>query len=325
MNKGKIKVVIGSTQKLGVGVNVQERLVSLHHLSVPWRPADMVQREGRILRKGNTCKEIFIYRYITESTFDAYSWQLLENKQKFIASFLSGISVAREMDDIADTVLSYAEVKALAIGNPLIKKRVEIANSLEHAKISCRARQKQIQNLRGIIETAPAKIQKHKQLAEIADADYNYYIQNKERVPNDKRINFGATLILMLYKNIFYSKETLFDVYQGFDIFLPANMSREHSYVIVKSPNGGEYYCEMELDKQPKGCSMTIDYLLEHLKDRVVKHKEDIANIEKQVSEAQYDLEQDNAYLDEVERLKKKLEEIDAMLEAFAQQDKKVS
>ena len=121
MNEGKLKVVIGSTQKLGVGVNVQEKLVAIHHLSVPWRPADMVQREGRILRKGNTSEEVYIYRYITEGSFDAYSWQLLENKQRFISSFLSGTSATRDMGDIADTVLTYAEVKALAIGNPLIK------------------------------------------------------------------------------------------------------------------------------------------------------------------------------------------------------------
>lgn len=325
MNKGKIKVVVGSTPKLGIGVNIQEKLIALHHLSVPWRPADMVQRQGRILRKGNTCKEIFIYRYITEGSFDAYSWQLLENKQKFIASFLSGVCVAREMDDIADTVLSYAEVKALAIGNPLIKKRVEVANELEHAKIDCRSRQKQLQKLREIISSAPGKIKKHEELARVAGLEYQYYSDNKEKIPNDKRIAFGTTLILILYKNSFRSQESLFDTYQGFDVILPANMTREHPYVIIRGPYGGEYYCEMELDKQPRGYSMSIDYLLEHLKDRVVNNNKAIEKIKKQVAEAQSDLDQDNCYLDEVERLKKKLEQIDAMLEEFANQEQKAS
>ena len=325
MNKGKIKVVVGSTPKLGIGVNVQEKLIALHHLSVPWRPADMVQREGRILRKGNTCKEVFIYRYITEGSFDAYSWQLLENKQKFIASFLSGVCVAREMDDIADTVLSYAEVKALAIGNPLIKKRVEVANELEHAKIDCRSRQKQLQKLRSIIGSAPAKIEKHQELARIAGLEYQYYCDNKKTVPNGQRIVFGSTLVLMLYKNSFRSQESLFDTYQGFDVMLPANMTREHPYVIIRGPHGGEYYCEMELDKQPRGYSMTIDYLLEHLKDRVVNNNKAVESIKKQVAEAQSDLDQDNWYLDEVDRLKKKLEQIDAMLEESANQEKMAS
>ena len=229
------------------------------------------------------------------------------------------------MDDIADTVLSYAEVKALAIGNPLIKKRVEVANELEHAKIDCRSRQKQLQKLREIISSAPGKIKKHEELARIAGLEYQYYSDNKEKIPNDKRIAFGSTLILMLYKNSFRSQESLFDTYQGFDVILPANMTREHPYVIIRGPYGGEYYCDMELDKQPRGYSMSIDYLLEHLKDRVVNNNKAIDKIKKQVAEAQSDLNQDNCYLDEVERLKKKLEQIDAMLEEFANQEQKAS
>lgn len=127
---GKIRVLIGSTFKLGLGVNIQDRLIALHHLDVPWRPADMTQREGRILRQGNRNKKVFIYRYITQGSFDAYSWQLLETKQRFITGLLSGSITERSGSDIEDTVLNYAEVKALAVGNPLIKERVEAANEL---------------------------------------------------------------------------------------------------------------------------------------------------------------------------------------------------
>ena len=127
---GEVRVLLGSTFKLGLGVNVQDRLIAVHHLDVPWRPADMIQREGRILRQGNTNEKIYIYRYITEGSFDAYSWQLLETKQRFITALLSGSYIERSGTDIEDTVLDYAEVKALAVGNPLLKERVETANEL---------------------------------------------------------------------------------------------------------------------------------------------------------------------------------------------------
>ena len=130
-NNGEIRILIGSTFKLGTGVNVQNKLIAIHHLDVPWRPSDMVQREGRIIRPGNTNEEVFIYRYITEHSFDAYSWQLLELKQKFISKLLNNDVNTRDIDDIDSTVLNYAEVKALAIGNPLIKKRVETFNEIQ--------------------------------------------------------------------------------------------------------------------------------------------------------------------------------------------------
>ena len=130
VRNGEVRILIGSTFKLGLGVNIQDRLIALHHIDVPWRPADMTQREGRILRQGNVNSQVYIYRYITEGSFDAYSWQLLETKQRFISGLLSGSLTTRSGADIEDTVLDYAEVKALAVGNPLVKKRVEAANEL---------------------------------------------------------------------------------------------------------------------------------------------------------------------------------------------------
>ena len=162
VNEGIVRVIIGSTEKLGVGVNIQKNLVALHHLSVPWRPSDIEQREGRILRQGNECGKVFIFRYITKGTFDGYSWQKLESKQKFIASFLAGATSASRVDDIADTVLSYAEIKALAIGNPLIKKRVETANLIEHLRISSRQRINELSKIQVIIESQPKKMTQQK-------------------------------------------------------------------------------------------------------------------------------------------------------------------
>jgi len=321
MNKGELKVVIGSTQKLGVGVNVQERLVAIHHLSVPWRPADMVQREGRILRKGNTSEEVFIYRYITEGSFDAYSWQLLENKQRFISSFLSGTSAAREMDDIADTVLTYAEVKALAIGNPLIKKRVEVANKLERVKITCRSRQKEMQQLRVVIDSLPDKIKDFEKLAKRTEMDYNYYLSNKESVSNEERIAFGEELLEAIANNIAFPVERMFDSYQGFDIYLPANMEYEHRYILIKSRNEGVYRCEIEMDRTPLGCSKSIDYLLEHLNERAERLYQNAATARKQKQEAEADLDRDNPYLKSVEAITKELSEIDSELEEFAKKE----
>ncbi len=130
MRCGRVRIMIGSTFKMGLGMNVQDHLIAVHHIDIPWRPADMVQREGRILRPGNLNPKVYIYRYITEGSFDAYSWQLLETKQRFISELLSGAYAQRSGGDIKDAVLDYAEVKALAVGNPLLKERVETANEL---------------------------------------------------------------------------------------------------------------------------------------------------------------------------------------------------
>lgn len=323
MNSGKLRVVIGSTQKLGVGVNVQERLIALHHLSVPWRPADMVQREGRIIRKGNTCEQVFIFRYITEGSFDAYSWQLLENKQRFISSFLSGNCAEREMDDIADAVLTYAEVKALCIGNKLIKTRVEVANQLERAKVASRARQRQMQELRTVIETSPKKQEQLKTLAKIARKDFAFYSSLKTAIPNDERIAFGEELIEALKENIAQSTQRIFDDYRGFDIVLPADMSEDCPYILIKSINNGCYRCEIELDKSALGCSKTIDYLLEHLDSRAQKLCSQADEVKKQMIEAQIDLDKDNPYIELIEELKIKLDDIDLLLEE-GKQEKKV-
>ena len=323
MNKGEVRIVIGSTKKLGVGVNVQERLVAIHHLDVPWRPADMVQREGRILRKWNTSDEVFIYRYITEGSFDAYSWQLLENKQRFIASFLSGTSVMRDISDIADTVLTYAEVKALAIGNPLIKKRVEIANELEKTKIASRARQKQMQELKTVLENNPIKIKKLETLSRIAKDDFEHYSKARETIPNEERLAFGEELLEATNSNVLSDKEQIFDTYQGFKIVLPADMLPERRYVLIKSDAGGNYVCEMDNDKTFMGCSKSIDYLLDHLEERSKKLQEQAELAKKQVNLAKAELERDNPYIEKVKRIQVELNAIDEELEKNAKNDEK--
>ena len=114
------------TSKMGAGTNVQDRLIALHHLDVPWRPSDIEQQEGRILRQGNRNRKVKIFRYVTEGTFDAYSWQLIENKQKFISQIMTSKSPVRSCEDVDESALSYAEVKALATGNPYIKEKMDL-------------------------------------------------------------------------------------------------------------------------------------------------------------------------------------------------------
>src|SRR2546428_2294566 len=123
---GKVRILSGSTQKMGPGTNVQERLIALHHLDAPWRPADVEQREGRILRQGNKNEAVQIYRYVTEGSFDAYMWQTLETKAKFIAQVMSGDMTIRRLEDLDSAALTYAEVKAIASGNPLVIEKAQV-------------------------------------------------------------------------------------------------------------------------------------------------------------------------------------------------------
>lgn len=123
---GQVRILMGSTPKLGAGTNIQDRLIALHHLDCPWKPSDLEQQEGRILRQGNRNKQVKIYRYVTENTFDSYMWQILENKQKFISQIMTSKSPVRACDDVDDTALSYAEIKALATGNPYIKEKMDL-------------------------------------------------------------------------------------------------------------------------------------------------------------------------------------------------------
>ena len=135
VRSGQVRVLIGSTQKMGAGTNVQQRLIALHHLDCPWRPADLQQREGRIIRQGNQNPEVDIYTYVTENTFDSYLYQMVEGKQKFIGQIMTSKSPVRSAEDIDETALSYAEIKALCTGNPLIKERMDLDIDVQRLRL----------------------------------------------------------------------------------------------------------------------------------------------------------------------------------------------
>lgn len=132
---GQVRILMGSTPKLGAGTNIQDWLIALHHLDCPWKPSDLEQQEGRILRQGNRNKQVKIYRYVTENTFDSYMWQILENKQKLISQIMTSKSPVRACDDVDDTALSYAEIKALATGNPYIKEKMDLDIQVSKLKL----------------------------------------------------------------------------------------------------------------------------------------------------------------------------------------------
>lgn len=135
VRSGQVRILLGSTPKLGAGTNIQDRLIALHHLDCPWKPAELEQQEGRILRQGNRNKKVWVYRYVTESTFDAYMWQILENKQKFISQIMTSKSPVRSCEDVDDTALSYAEIKSLATGNVHIKEKMELDIQVSKLKL----------------------------------------------------------------------------------------------------------------------------------------------------------------------------------------------
>ena len=203
VRSGAVRVLMGSTAKMGAGTNVQQRLVALHHLDVPWRPSDIEQREGRILRQGNENKEVYVFRYVTEGTFDAYSWQLIENKQKFIGQIMTSKSPARSCDDMDEAALSYAEVKALAAGNPLIKEKMDLDVQLTRLKTLKAAHDSQRYELENKIAIGfPAEIRKCKEQIENATVDAAT-VKEHSAVDADGKDVF----CIQLEKKVYYEKE----------------------------------------------------------------------------------------------------------------------
>lgn len=184
VNKGDIRIILGSTEKLGAGTNMQNKLCALHHLDVPWRPADIEQREGRILRRGNTCDEVEIFRYATEGTFDSYSWQTIENKQKMISQVMTDKPMGRSIDDVDEQALSYAEIKSLATGDERIKEQLEL--SMEVTKLKSLRGQflsEQIAARDKITFEFPQRIERTKELIKNFEQDVDFI---KHSVKPDK-------------------------------------------------------------------------------------------------------------------------------------------
>ncbi|MBO4217080.1 MAG: DEAD/DEAH box helicase family protein [Clostridia bacterium] len=321
IRNGDIRVLIGSTFKLGLGVNVQERLIALHHIDVPWRPADMTQREGRILRQGNTNGKVYIYRYITEGSFDAYSWQLLETKQRFIAGLLSGSLTERSGADIEDTILDYAEVKALAVGNPLIKERVEAANELTRYMTLQRKLVESRLRLEKEALEMPGKIRNQIRVVENCKRDLDFYAEWKKANPPaedkalqkdeaEKRRALREFIGSAIRRNVLETKEKTLMTYRGFEIILPANMTLEKPYVWLNK--SGRYY--VELGDTDIGNLIRIDNYLDSLADRLEELTAGLDKLESRERDLQAELAKDESFADKIEEYKKKVADIDKEL-----------
>src|SRR3954470_22851988 len=176
VNAGRVRILLGSTEKMGAGTNVQRRLVALHHLDAPWRPRDIEQREGRILRQGNTNKEVQIYRYVTEGSFDAYMWQTLETKARFIQQVMRGETSVRSAEDLESGALTYAEIKAIASGNPAVVEKIKIDTEVRKLDQLRAVHANQQRHIRWEIRDLPrhiAEAQKH-----LADIEGDIELRN---------------------------------------------------------------------------------------------------------------------------------------------------
>lgn len=321
MRRGEIRVLIGSTFKLGLGVNVQDRLIALHHLDVPWRPADMTQREGRILRQGNRNPKVQIFRYITEGSFDAYSWQLLETKQRFITGLLSGSLTERSGADIDDTVLDYAEVKALAVGDPLVKERVEAANELSrYLTLQRKLVDSRLQLEKELLEL-PGLMDHQRDLIRRCEEDRDYYASCRRTIPiptttaeKKREAEARQTLRQQIYTavsdNVLASAERTLLTYDGFQIILPANMLKEKPFVWVQ--RAGRYY--LELGESDVGGLIRIDNLLDSIGERCDTLRQTLRRMEEREAAIRAELARKESYNDQIEMFREKVKKLDEKL-----------
>ncbi len=313
---GEVRVLIGSTFKLGLGVNVQERLIALHHLDVPWRPSDMVQREGRILRQGNTNSRVFLYRYITEGSFDAYSWQLLETKARFISDLLSGSMKDRSGTDVDDVVLDYAEVKALAVGNPLIKERVETANELTRLHTLNRKAAEARMRLEQERGTMPKRCAEQRAAIEHCAEDVSYYDAWKQvhladgggKAEIDERRETRELLRLGFAEEPM-THEFEICCYRGFVLSRPAGFP-ERPYLIVR--RAGTYI--VELGEAEGGYLARVDHCLDTLAQHKARLEERLEELKRREEDIAAELARGEDYSERIDAVRERLAEIDKKL-----------
>ena len=310
VRRGEVRILLGSTAKLGLGVNVQDKLVAIHHLDVPWRPADMVQRQGRILRQGNTNERVFIYRYITEGSFDAYSWQLLETKQRFISQLLAGSLTQRDGGDVDGTVLDYGEVKALAIGNPLIKKRVELGNELSRLLLLQKRTVEERQQIGQELLELPEKQRAQRDRIAKCQADMAFYADAGQAFDKEERLRLCEEIDTFLRGNEDYPTERDILEYQGFRVVAPARMDARRPFVWLCRE--GRY--AVELGDKKNGIITRIDFFL----DTMDRKLEGFEAVLEQL------LAREDALREEAARDGGYGEQIDALIEEIARLDKKL-
>ena len=303
VNEGTVRVLIGSTFKLGIGANVQIKLKAIHHLDVPWRPADMVQREGRILRKGNQYQEVYIYRYICEGSFDAYSWQILESKQKFISQFLMGSAYQRTASDLEENILSYAEVKALALSDPRMKVLAEKENDLANLRIlnnkhveSKRQMKDEIAATEKDIESLEIKIQGTEancaDLTSKTEKDYKVLRQILSGLLMPEQVKSGNRKIGVIW---------------GYEIEVPTEQNLTKPYMTV-SKNGAAY--RIESGESASGNAQRVVNLLIGLDKRLLEYKNTLEEKQRHLEQLKKEMGAENTYIDRIKALEKEVKQL---------------
>lgn len=327
VRSGQVRFLLGSTAKMGAGTNVQDRLIALHHLDVPWRPSDIEQQEGRILRQGNQNDKVKIFRYVTEGTFDSYSWQLIENKQKFIGQIMTSKSPVRSCEDVDEAALSYAEVKALATGNPYIKEKMDLDIQVSKLKLMKANHTSQKYRLEdNITQHYPHQIAVYKERIEGFTADMEKYAKNK---PEDKEQFFmqvggkpytdkkeAGTAIIAMCKEIKGINASA-DVgeYLGFKLNVTFDSFNNKFVMNVK----GAMSHPMEVGSDPLGNITRINNVLEAMPSQLEEAQTKLSNVEHQLETAKAEV--DKPFPQEAE-LSEKLERL-AELNALLNMDEK--
>ena len=322
VRSGDVRVLLGSTAKMGAGTNVQSRLVAVHHLDVGWKPSDMTQRNGRIIRQGNMNKEVKVFNYVTEGTFDSYLFQTLENKQRFISQIMTSKSPVRSCEDVDEQALSYAEIKALCAGNPLIKEKMDL--DVQVAKLKVLKADHQSQKFRledKLLTKFPAEIQETnahiaglKADAQLAAA----HPQGKEEfcgmtikgVTYDEKKTAGERLVLAC-SELPNAEEKVIGSYRGFELSLRFDTFRSEYQAILK----GERRYPVALGTDPLGNIIRLDNSLNNFPERINSAENELATLHQQQAAAQIEVEKPFPQEEELAEKSARLAELNAQLD----------
>ena len=318
---GQVRVLLGSTAKMGAGTNVQNRLVALHDLDCPWRPGDLAQRKGRIERQGNQNPLVHVYRYVTEGTFDAYLWQTVENKQKFISQIMTSKSPVRSCDDVDETALSFAEIKALCAGDPRIKERMDLdveVSKLKLMKADHQSKQYRLEDQ--LLKYFPEEIEKHKGFIQGFEADLETLAAHPH--PEDgfagmeirgdtltDKENAGAAL-LDACKEVKGSEPVQIGSYRGFTMSVEFSAWKQEYTLLLK----GQMTHRASLGTDPRGNLTRIDNALSQMSQRLEATKAQLDNLYQQQAAAKEEVGKPFPYEDDLRVKSARLVELDTLL-----------
>ena len=322
VRSGDVRVLLGSTAKMGAGTNVQSRLVAVHHLDVGWKPSDMTQRNGRIVRQGNMNKEVKVFNYVTEGTFDSYLFQTLENKQRFISQIMTSKSPVRSCEDVDEQALSYAEIKALCAGNPLIKEKMDLDVQVaklkvlkaDHQSQKFRLQDKLLTKFPADIQEANAHIAGLKADAQLAAA----HPQGKEEfcgmvikgVTYDEKKTAGERLVLAC-SELPNAEEKVIGSYRGFELSLRFDTFRSEYQALLK----GQRKYTIPLGTDPLGNIIRLDNSLNNFPERINSAENELATLHQQQAAAQIEVEKPFPQEEELAEKSARLAELNAQLD----------